>query len=285
MAQKLPIPLLVGGAVGLVAFLGIALRRGPGGGLVVGMPGALAAEPGKLTPNFPYYITSKYPRGSSRPRRPFRPGTPAMEQYARTVARQKGLPEEGFVIQLWTESGLDANTKDSSAGARGIAQFMPATGVDYGLVLPGGTQAGKRAYYQALADARANDESTRPITAAMIADPNTIDERKSDPRKAIRAAATLMKHNYDRWGNWSDAVAAYNYGSGGVRSRKRGVVSRRCPNSRPWCKTDPHRYPDETARYVAVIAPYYGERVVANPQIKPHIVAQYQHPLSATVTV
>lgn len=251
MAKRFPLPLLIGVGVGAAVFLsGRGVRRG-----------ALAAVPGQLTPNF---NRSGSP-GTVKRRLLFRPRSAALEQYAREVARAEGIPEEGFIIQLWTESQFSP-TAVSSAGAVGVGQFMPGAGVDYGLItMPA---AKKDAYYEALRDARAAGESTRPIDRAMLADPATRDNR-TDGRASIRAAARYMKNLRARMGNWSDAVASYNRGSGGVRRDKaRG-----------------RRFPEETAHYVAIIAPYYGENVPASPQIPQSIVSKYQHPLSATVTL
>jgi transglycosylase-like protein with SLT domain len=52
-----------------------------------------------------------------------------------SVARANGLPAPFFANLIWQESGFNAKVV-SSAGAQGIAQFMPETAKEYGLVNP-----------------------------------------------------------------------------------------------------------------------------------------------------
>jgi hypothetical protein len=52
-----------------------------------------------------------------------------------SVARANGLPTPFFANLIWQESGFDAKVV-SPAGAQGIAQFMPETAKEYGLVNP-----------------------------------------------------------------------------------------------------------------------------------------------------
>jgi len=253
-----PGPFIVAAVIGVGAFLGIALRKKPGGGLTVSMPTAAAAVHGRLAPNFPYHRR----HGTTQRRRTYGVGRfrKDLEAYARQVARTNGIPEEGFAIQLFTESGMIPNIGTSSAGALGIAQFMPNTGVEYGLVHPG---VGKRAY---LASLRGKTRAQkRALSAAMLADPATVDERASDPRKAIRAAARLMLKNYRSFGNWAQAAGAYNAGAGRLARNT--------------------RLPEETQRYMAIVAPYYGETLQASAQVSQDILNQYIHPLQPTVAV
>jgi membrane-bound lytic murein transglycosylase D len=75
----------------------------------------------------------------------------------------------------------------SHAGAVGLWQFMPLTAKDMGL-----------------------------------ANNSAVDERK-DPFKSTQAAARYLKMQYNRFGSWELALAAYNGGSGTVsRAIKRG---------------------------------------------------------------
>ena len=258
-ARPHPGPFIVAAVIGVGAFLGIALRKKPGGGFVVGLPTAAAAVHGRLAPNFPYYRRS----GTTQRRRTYGVGgfRKDLEAYARQVARTNGIPEEGFSIQLFTESGMIPDIGTSSAAALGIAQFIPNTGVEYGLVHPG---VGKQAYLASLQGKTRAER--RALAAAMMADPATVDERETHPRKAIRAAARLMKRNYARFNNWADAAGAYNAGAGRIRQRTRAL-------------------PEETQRYMAIVAPYYGENLQASAQISQIILDQYIHPLQPTVAV
>ena len=75
----------------------------------------------------------------------------------------------------------------SRSGAVGLWQFMPATGREYGLKIS-----------------------------------RYVDERK-DPVKSTLAAIKYLKKQYNRYGNWELALAAYNGGPGRVnRAIKRG---------------------------------------------------------------
>lgn len=98
----------------------------------------------------------------------------------RNAEIQYSLPENMLARLLYQESHyrpeIINGTKKSSAGALGIAQFMPATAKEMGI------------------------------------DP-------LDPNQAIPAAAKYLKGLYNRFGNWQEALAAYNWGQGNV-SRK-----------------------------------------------------------------
>ena len=77
------------------------------------------------------------------------------------------------------ESGLNPKAK-SHAGAGGLWQFMPGTGKTYGLEIN-----------------------------------SWVDER-NDPYLSTDAAARMLKHDYEKFGDWSLVLAAYNCGSGNV---------------------------------------------------------------------
>lgn len=62
-------------------------------------------------------------------------GTSPYEAVARADARRYGVPEDVFANQIRQESGFNPNAR-SSAGAEGIAQFMPATARGFGLTDP-----------------------------------------------------------------------------------------------------------------------------------------------------
>lgn len=60
------------------------------------------------------------------------PARTVLEQLAKAAARKYGVDEQVFLAQIMQESGWDVNAI-SSAGAQGLAQFMPATARDFGI--------------------------------------------------------------------------------------------------------------------------------------------------------
>lgn len=108
--------------------------------------------------------------------------------YARRVFRSRGMPEELAYLAI-VESGYRADAK-SRAGAAGAWQFMPYTGMKYGL-----TQDW------------------------------WMDERL-DPYKATEAAADYLQKLYGDFRDWPTAIAAYNAGEGKMRRAKEGTGAR-----------------------------------------------------------
>lgn len=103
--------------------------------------------------------------------------------YAALIANTEdsySIPRDILARLLYQESHYRADiisgAKTSSAGALGIAQFMPQTAADLGI---------------------------NPL----------------DPAQAIDAAGRYLAAQYRTFGNWSEALAAYNWGGGNV-SRK-----------------------------------------------------------------
>jgi membrane-bound lytic murein transglycosylase D len=130
----------------------------------------------------------------------------------RRVFAEEGVPDELIYLPL-VESAFKANAL-SRAAARGLWQFMPATGAEYGL---------KQNWF--------------------------IDER-SDPEKATRAAAKYLKvlgRMFD--GDWNLALASYNAGPGRVQR-----AMRQSGQSDFWRLTASTRYlPRETRDYVPMV--------------------------------
>jgi membrane-bound lytic murein transglycosylase D len=95
----------------------------------------------------------------------------------REILREENVPVEIAFLPL-VESSFNIHAK-SSAGALGMWQFMRSTA-----------------------------KSFLRVT-------NMLDERK-DPLESTRAAARLLKRNYEVLGNWPLAITAYNHGREGM---------------------------------------------------------------------
>ena len=104
------------------------------------------------------------------------------------IFRQKGLPVVLTRLPL-IESSFDIAAY-SKVGAAGIWQFMPATGRLMKLTI------------------------------------NHVVDERLDPLIATRAAADLLKANYDKLRTWPLAVTAYNHGRAGMARAVRKVGTR-----------------------------------------------------------
>jgi len=93
------------------------------------------------------------------------------------VFRNAGLPPE-LVTLAQIESGFQGRAR-SGAGAVGIWQFTRDTGKKYMKI-------------------------------------NRYHDDRLDPARETRAAASLLRANYETFGDWPLAITAYNYGSSGV---------------------------------------------------------------------
>ena len=125
----------------------------------------------------------------------------------------RNLPEELKYVAV-VESNLEPTAR-SKSGALGLWQFIKSTGREQGLVMN-----------------------------------NYIDERK-DPEKSTKAALDYLSQLYDRFDDWTLAIAAYNCGPGNVRKAiRRG-------NSKNYWDIRRH-LPRETQKYVPrIIAAMY----------------------------
>ncbi len=106
----------------------------------------------------------------------------AYEDEMRAIFRDLGLPED-LAYLPHVESSFNVRAY-SKYGAAGVWQFMRSTGRRY-------------------------------MTIDYI-----IDERL-DPIRATRAAAELLRDNYESLGSWPLAITAYNHGDAGMRRAKR----------------------------------------------------------------
>lgn len=126
-----------------------------------------------------------------------------------------GLPR-ALLALVMTESGCNSHA-ESQVGARGLWQFMPATG---------------RAYHLHIKE-------------------NIVDERVS-PRKSSAAAVRYLADLRRKMGSWEFAMASYNMGPFGLASR----IRRAGGDVTFWDLAENGFLPDETARYVPRIQAY-----------------------------
>jgi membrane-bound lytic murein transglycosylase D len=128
------------------------------------------------------------------------------------VFRSESLPLDLAYLAI-VESGYKTNAL-SRVAARGIWQFMPATGKEYGL------------------------------------DQDWFIDERSDPEKATRAAAQYLKSLNNLFdGDWNMAMASYNAGPGRLQ---RAVKQSKIADY--WELTETSKYlPKETRNYVPMI--------------------------------
>lgn len=127
-----------------------------------------------------YTVAAQNLRVQEGLREQFREGLLRSKYYRPTMERifsSAGLPPE-LVTLATVESGFYSRAK-SSAGAVGIWQFTRGTGREYMRI------------------SRYHDD-------------------RFDPTTETRAAAELLRSNYDALGSWPLAITAYNYGTGGT---------------------------------------------------------------------
>lgn len=156
------------------------------------------------------------------------------KQYWPMIARafaDEGVPEVMAYV-AWQESQFDPEIC-SWVGARGMWQFMPATGKRYGLNIS------------------ADCSRARPPQGAMHCPCRGVDER-ADPRLASRAAARYLGDLLAEFGTESFmlALASYNKGEGGMRKILRDKKLRRRHERDFWNLYYLKLLPEETLEYV-----------------------------------
>lgn len=129
---------------------------------------------------------------------------------------EEELTRAGLPIELRTlaviESGLNPLAV-SSAGARGIWQFMPSTGKEFGLEI------------------------------------NSLVDERCDPRLSTQAACRFFKMIYPMYNDWTLTLASYNTGPGNVNK----AIARAGGDSKNFKGSfwDVYEYlPEETRKYV-----------------------------------
>lgn len=129
---------------------------------------------------------------------------------------EEELTRAGLPIELRTlaviESGLNP-TAESKSGARGIWQFMPATGKEFGLEI------------------------------------NSLVDERCDPRLATQAACRYFKRVFPMYNDWTLTLASYNAGPGNVnKAIARAGGEYKNYDGSFW---DVYEYlPEETRKYV-----------------------------------
>ena len=129
---------------------------------------------------------------------------------------EEELTRAGLPIELRTlaviESGLNA-IATSKAGARGIWQFMPSTGKEFGLEI------------------------------------NSLVDERCDPRLSTQAACRLFNTIFPMYNDWALTLASYNTGPGNVnKAITRAGGNPKCYKGSFW---DVYEYlPEETRKYV-----------------------------------
>lgn len=104
------------------------------------------------------------------------------------IFKEEGLPQD-LTRLIFVESMFNP-VAHSSAGAKGVWQFMPRTGKHYGLKI------------------------------------NSMIDERIDPIRSSYAAVRLLRHNYNELGTWPLAINAYNAGRGRLKQAVKRMGTR-----------------------------------------------------------
>lgn len=150
-----------------------------------------------------------------------------MFESVEAAAQEFGVPSPILHTVGLLESGYDPNTRPSSKGAKGAFQFL--------------------------------DDTASDMMKALGLDPKEYNPR--DFRLQSRLAAKYLRDQYAEFGNWKDALAAYNWGPGHLREAL---------EKNP---TNP-KLPKETIKYLKDIQEGVGWEMLARAEGLPEPVVQ-----------
>jgi soluble lytic murein transglycosylase-like protein len=133
-----------------------------------------------------------------------------LKQFIEHTADANGLPGDFFLRLLQQESGLDHRVV-SRAGAQGVAQFMPATAAERGLVDPFDPFEAIPKAAEFLREQRAALGSLGMAAAAYNAGPqrvrNWLTGRSSLPQETRAYVAKITGRSADDWRQGGDLLA------------------------------------------------------------------------------
>ena len=136
------------------------------------------------------------------------------------ILREEGVPTELIAVVLIESGGQPAAL--SPKGARGLWQFMPDTARRYGLIV------------------------------------SAVTDERLDIQKSTRAAARYLRDLYQRFGNWSLALAAYNAVEDRVDAASWKAQSAEFVRLSAWL-------PLETRNYVPAVLSAMGQVLTIRP--------------------
>ena len=133
-----------------------------------------------------------------------------LKQFIEHTAEASGLPVDFFLRLLQQESGLDHRAV-SRAGAQGVAQFMPATAAERGLIDPFDPFEAIPKAAEFLREQRAAFGSLGMAAAAYNAGPHRVRKwlsgRSSLPQETRAYVARITGRSADDWRQGGDMIA------------------------------------------------------------------------------